>query len=263
MLSDKEASDDLEKAMAQAVERVRKLCETIRDAPATQDEEWFRNLLFGLLRCALMDHYSAKLGAQKSVYLAAWGRRNLLELRVITEYVLASEQNAIDFRNELALDAKEFYEAMSQSHRATHKEMIALLSEMAKDEGIAAREVLDRVIEREQRRGPQTEATDLEASGYKQLMVDFGLGLGDRPKRAGQIARLIDRQETFNPMFKICSKIMHRTSLSVASSITRGSLDTANPLLSNSADNDLLLIFGLIDLHFKRHGVRPPRKSVS
>ena len=46
-------------------------------------------MLLGILNCALLDYYSVETGTKKSIYLAAWGRRNLLELKVITTYVLS------------------------------------------------------------------------------------------------------------------------------------------------------------------------------
>jgi len=82
----------------------------------------------------LLDYYSVQIGAQKSIYLTAWGRRNLLELKVITTYVLASEKNAIQFRNDLAIDAKEFYQALTKHHQATHKELLTTLSELSEDQ---------------------------------------------------------------------------------------------------------------------------------
>ena len=89
-------------------------------------------------------------------------------------------------------------------------------------------------------------------------MVDFGLKGNAKPKRVSEIARLISQSEEFDPMFKICSKIMHRTVLSIASSVTQGSLGEAIPLLSNSSACDLLSIYGSIDEHFKKRGIRPP-----
>ncbi len=251
--------DELNEAMSQAVERVRQLRRDIQEATTGREEVWFGNLMLGILNCALLDHYSVEVGVQKSIYLAAWGRRNLLELKVITAYVLASESNAIDFRNDLVIDAKEFYEAMTKHHQASHKKLLAALSEMADQEKGPIKGALEQALRRESVQGPQTGATDSEAATYKQLMVNFGLKENDKPKKASQIARLISQEEDFNPMFKICSKIMHRTTLSIASSISHGSLDEAIPLLSHSSACDLLLIYEAINAHFKERGIRPPK----
>lgn len=251
-------TDNADEAMSQAVEKVRQLRQTIQKITASDEDEWFRNLLFGIINCALLDYYSVEVGAQKSIYLAAWGRRNLLELKVITTYVLASESNASNFRNELAIDLKEFYEALTKHHRASHKKLLTMLSEMSEQEASPMKEILEEVRRKESERGPETASTDAEAATYKQLMIDFGLKENAKPARAGDLARLISQGEEFDPMFKVCSKIMHRTVLSIASSITKGSLDAVVPILSDSSACDLLSIYGLIDEYFKRRGVRPP-----
>jgi hypothetical protein len=179
-------------------------------------------------------------------------------LRVIATYVLASESNAIDFRNDLVIDAKEFHEAMSKHHKASHKKLLALLGELAAQEKGPLKAALEQVLRKETAQGPQTGATDSETAIYKQLMLDFGLQENAKPKRVSKIARLIEEEEDFDSMFKICSKIMHRTVLSIASSTAPGSLDAAIPFLSSSSASDLLSIYELIDQHFKKRGVRPP-----
>ena len=191
-------------AMSEAVGKVRQLCQTIQEASANDEGVWFRNLLAGILRCALLDYYSVEIGAKKSVYLAAWGRRNLLELKVITTYVLASESNAVEFRNDLVVDAKEFYEALTKSHRASHKALLSLLSEMSEREEGAPKGMLERVLRKEADGGPDTSATESAAAMYKQLMIDFGLKENAKPHRASDIARRISESEDFDPMFKIC-----------------------------------------------------------
>jgi len=251
-------SDDVDQAMSEAVEKVRQLCRNIQEATAKDEEVWFGNLLSGILNCALLDYYSVEIGAQKSVYLAAWGRRNLLELKVITMYVLTSESNAIEFKNDLVIDAKEFYEAITKSHQASHKKLLTALSEMSGQEEGPTEEMLKGMLRKETERGPQTSATDSEAATYKQLMVDFGLKENAKPKKAGKIARLISQEEDFDPMFKICSKIMHRTALSIASSTIRGSLDEVVRFLSGSSACDLLSIHDAINEHFTKRGVLPP-----
>jgi hypothetical protein len=264
--SRKDSKDDLrgaeDEAMSQAVEKVRQLCRSIQKATGKLEEVWFGNLLLGILNSALLDYYSVQIGARKSIYLAAWGRRNLLELKVITTYVLASEKNAIEFRNDLAIDAKEFYQALTKHHQATHKELLTTLTELSEDKYASGEEqigeVLKQVLRRETERGPQTEATDSLAATYQQLVTDFGLKENAKPKRIGDIARRLKQEEGFDPMFKICSKIMHRTVFSIASTVTPGSLDAAIPLLSSSSACDLLSIYGSVEKHFKKRGIRPP-----
>jgi len=117
--------DELDSLQAQAIQDVMRQCQEIAAATVSDDQVWFRNLLWALLNCALTDYRFVEIGAQKSPSLAAWGRRNLLETKVFTEFVLRSEANALAFRTDLFLDSKEFYEAVGRSHAATHKEFVA------------------------------------------------------------------------------------------------------------------------------------------
>ena len=156
------------------------------------------------------------------------------------------------------IDAKEFYEAITKSHQALHKKLLIALSEMSQQEETPMKEILERARGKEEEQGPQTYATDSEAAIYRQLMIDFGIKENAKPKTVSRIARLISQNEDFDPMFKICSKIMHRTALSIASSTIRGSLDEAIPFLSNSSACDLLSIYEAINGHFKARGFGPP-----
>ena len=141
-LKDAGRNDSADHAIAAAIQKVAELFKTIQEARTENEHVWFQNLLCGILNCALQDYRLVEIGAQKSVPLAAWGRRNLLELKVITDYVLASEKNATDFKSDLVRDAKEFYEAISKSHRSLHKEFLSGLSEMAEREEGPMKEVL-------------------------------------------------------------------------------------------------------------------------
>jgi hypothetical protein len=256
---DKNADPAIAAAVQELLQKLAELFKSIQEATAEREHVWFQNLLCGILNCALQDYRFVEIGAQKSVPLAAWGRRNLLELKVITEYVLASEKNATDFKNDLLRDAKEFYEAMSKRHRSLHKEFLSGLSEMAAQEQGPMKEVIREVLRRECGRGPQTEESDSESEAYKQIMADYGLDDSVKAKRASRMAELTHQKESFDPMFKICSKIMHRTCLSIASSGIRGSLDPIMPFLTDSAVCDLLSVYASINKHIEENGVRPPQ----
>jgi len=250
--------DDADEAMSWVVDKVRNLRRSIQKATGKIEDAWFGNLLLGILNCASLDYYSAKVGAEKSVYLAAWACRNLLELRVITAYVLASAANASIFRNELAIDLKEFYESMSRHHQSSHQKLVTLLSEMSEHEQGQVKEILQQALRRERAQGPNTAATDSEATVHRQIMADFGTRENTKPRKSRDFARRVNQSEDFDPMFKICSKILHRTVLSIASTVTQGSLDAVIPVLSNQSANELLMIHELISEHVKKRGIRPP-----
>jgi hypothetical protein len=249
----------MEQCIPQVLEKIRELRKNIMEASVNRDHIWFRNLLCGILNCAMMDYKSVEIGAQKSAYLAAWGCRNLLELKVITEYILASKKNALDFKNELAIDAKEFYEAIGKRHRSIHKQLLADVSEMAEKEEGLMKEVLSEAFRNEAKRGPQTEESDSEAEVWRQLISEFGLKNNSKPKRISDIASQINKKESFDPMFKICSKIMHRTCFSIASSMIQGSLDAMISFLADSGVCEMLSIYQLINKYHIEYGVQPPQ----
>lgn len=179
---------------------------------------------------------------------------------MITTYALASEPNASSFRTELAIDAKEFYEALSKHHESSYRKFVSLLSEMCDREPSPLREALEQALQKERSQGATTTTTDSEAAAYKQVMSDFGLKENARPKRFSDFADLVKEKADVDPMYRICSKIMHRTVFSIASTVTRGSLDEVVPLLSSHSATDLIEIYRLVNDHFKSRGIRPPAR---
>jgi hypothetical protein len=259
MKDEKSTDKEIDEAISKAVEKVEHLALAIRDTSALDEYMWYRNLLLGILNSALLDYRYTQIGAkQKSPYLAAWSCRNLLELKVIATYVLTSTENAKSFKNDFVVDVKEFYEGISQRHKAMHPKLIAAWGGAIQDFQGPLRSAMEAGLKREIERGPQTETTDEEAASYRQLMTEFGISANAKPKRSGEIARLISQSEEFDPMFKVCSKIMHRTALSIAASTTRGALDEIIPLLASTAAGELLSIHELMDQHFQRRGVQLP-----
>jgi hypothetical protein len=248
-----------DEAMAAVAERVRELALRVRAAGVSDEDVWFRNLLLGILNSAQLDYQYTQIGVkQRSPYLAAWSCRNLLELRVITKYVLESAVNAEDFKNDFVIDAKEFYEAISAHSRAVHSKLLSRWPEMTELCEGPMKEAMEQGYQEEVKKGPQNATTDSEAAAYKQLLMEFGIS-NTRPKRSSDIARIVQQEAEFSPLFKVCSKIMHKTALSIAASVMRGSLDEVTALLSNAAACDLMTIDELVRAHFDSKGVQPPR----
>ena len=259
MTDEMSPDEEITQALQKSFEKVEHLAVTIRDTSVGDEDVWFRNLLLGILNSALLDFRYLQIGEkQHSPYLAAWSCRNLLELKVIAAYVLASADYAKTIKNDYVIDAKEFYEAISKRHRATHPKLIAAwqagIQEFEGDE----RRALEAGLQREIERGPQTQDTDEETEAYRKLMDEFGINPKSKPMRSGEIAKLISQKEEFDPMFKVCSKIMHRTALSIAASTTKGSLDEVIPLLASTGTVEFLAIWDLIDQHFRTRGVQVP-----
>lgn len=251
---------EIERAMAQVGEDLKTLRQRIADVEVPDEQTWFRNLLVGILNCAATDYKTVEIGVEKLVALAAWGCRNLLELKVLTEYVLTSEETAVAIQGDLVLDAKEFYEAVSKSHVSAHRQYLDALSELANQEQGVLRAKLEEVLERDAKLGPQTGESDAEAEGFRQFQLSMGLKPNAKPKMAGEIADLLQQKADFGPLNKICSKLMHRTVLSIASSTAQGSLDAIVPFLKSTAGNALLQIYGDIKRYVETTGIQVPPK---
>jgi hypothetical protein len=223
---------------AQALTDIKKQLKELGTAVVSAGDALFRNLLFALLKSAWMDYQSVERGAKEYVPLAAWGRRNLLEDKVITEFVLESGDNARSFQIDLSADAKEFNEAFSNHHRAIHKRMLTELAEYATTPPEHHRTSVEQHIKAEAAKGPYTSDTDSEADALRQLLTEMGVDEKRRPMMTSGKKGFADRirqLEEFNPMFKICSKLMHRTTLSISAENTRGGLDAIIPILKDSA----------------------------
>jgi len=151
------------------------------------------------------------------------------------------------------VDSKELNEAFTNAHKEGHKKLLSALTEMAEPDA-----QFKEILQMESDRGPQTAATDSETAVYKQLMSIYGIKENAKPKMSSEIARLIGEQEAFRPLFKICSKVMHRTALSIASTNAEGGLDEILPFLFSSAVGDLSEIYGAIDRQVQRNGIHPP-----
>ena len=257
------AEEEWNQLLSVAISQIRRTLQTLRETKVSDDELWFKNLLCGILDCALSDYQSVEAGIRESIPMAAWGRRNLLELRTITEYVLASAKNAADFKNDFVIDVKEFWDAMTAIQKDSHNKLLSMLAEQIDKVEGSERDLLKQAYETESKSGPQTQSTEEEAAAYKKLMADLGLKDNAQPKRVSEMAKLLDQKKEFDPAFKVSSKLVHRTALSIASSNIKGSLDELQPFISKQAAYDLLEIYGLINSYIKANSLRPPSKGSS
>jgi hypothetical protein len=74
------------------------------------------------------------------------------------------------------------------------------------------------------------------------------------------MAKLLDQKKKFDPAFKVSSKLVHRTALSIAASNIKRSLDELQPFLLKRVAYDLLVIYGVINSYIKANSLRPPSK---
>jgi hypothetical protein len=246
--------NEIDVVRAQVLNDVAALSRQLAATSVDPEDEWFRNLLLGILNCSLADYASVQSG----IYQAAWGKRNLMELRVITGYVLASRENAIEFKHHLENDAWTFYDALSRLQVIVYDQLGTHLSAEAKEAG-PMQAAWQQATEQHRARGPQNQPFDSEAQAYRQILNEAGLQ-SVHFKRTKEMAS--DQgsavKKELDAVNTICSKILHRTALSIASATTNGALAELGPLLRNSGFSDVLLIYDSIKQHVQQHGIQPP-----
>jgi len=72
--------DEIDVATRKVLDDAAALVQKLATASGDPDD-WFRNILYGILKCSLVDYDSVQNGVKRSMYEAAWGKRNLMELR--------------------------------------------------------------------------------------------------------------------------------------------------------------------------------------
>ncbi len=248
--------DEVEAATRKVLDDAATLVQEL-GTPSSDADDWFRNLLYGILKCSLSDYASVLDGVKRSMYEAAWGKRNLVELRVITQYVLASRANAEEFRHQLVHDMHQFYRALAKFQELGHRELIAGLTEIAQEAGPLQQQFQD-VVKKHVERGAQNQHLNEEAESYRQVLKELGLEAASfkrtRQMAAEQGEAIKDELDAINT---ICSKLLHRTALSIASATRDDSVAELGPLLSTSGFSDVLLIYDAIKKHVGKFGLHP------
>ena len=86
-------------------------------------------------------------------------------------------------------------------------------------------------------------------------MTAFGVDPARKSKQASTIAKEVKESDRYGPRYKVLSKIVHPTSLSIAAQTSAGSLDELMPLINNEAQADMLAIFYAVEEHIATHGI--------
>jgi hypothetical protein len=241
------------------VKNAKALRQSIGDVTPTPETVAFRDLLVGILNCAIEDFHSVMVGADESVSLMAWGCRNLLEMRVVTLFALASSENAERIISDSIADGKEFFEAFSAYQRLTHKQLIEeTRATIAVEADEDRRQILQKFLEREITKGTDTAPFDTQADEYRKRLIQH-IGSGNtRPLMAGAIAERVGLKEHFNALNRVLSKIVHRTSLSISATLQKDSLTEAIAAFRSLGALTLLQIVIAIESHYKEKGVAWP-----
>lgn len=248
----------VEEAIAQVVARMVKLAHDLARTKVHDDHDWFRKMLVGILVSTHQNYQAVQLGVPQTPTLACWGTRNLLELRVITTYVLRSLENAVDFMDDLASDTREFWENIVKMGRFTHNELISEMRATAMREDEPLKSLLLRKATEDEQAGPKLHAPESELAKATEMMKAFGVDLTRKPKQGSAIAREVEQSDRYGPRYKVLSKVVHPTSLSIAAQTSEGSLDELMPLIGNQATGDMLAIFYAVEEHIAAHGIGWP-----
>lgn len=253
-----EAHVSLEEAVARVEARMVKLTRDLARTKVNDDHDWFRNMLVGILISTNQNYQAVLEGVPQKPTLACWGARNLLELRVVTMYVLQSVDNAVDFTDDLAADTREFWENIAKVGRFGHSELVAEMRASAMREAEPLKSLLlEKATEYEQA-GPRLREPESELDKATQMMTAFGVDLTRKPKQGSAIAKKVQESDRYGPRYKVLSKIVHPTSLSIAAQTSEGSLDELMPLISYEAQVDMLAIFYAVEEHIATHGIGWP-----
>lgn len=193
----------------------------------------FRNLVIELINAVGFEYYQLKIGVRKAPQLAAWAARNLLELRIITSYVLLSKQNADRFVGDMFSDGIEFFEA----------------------------------IQRIQKRHAVDAGIDCDSGPLQQTLINLTTEMTNRslPSPAKHLqmrdmAALASLSDEYRDMNRICSKLVHRTAFSVLAFREVGELQYVAPLMFHTGSRYALEVWELLKGHVERYGMEPKPK---
>jgi hypothetical protein len=250
----------LEEATEMVVNRLVDFTQALRAMQVPDGLDWFRTMLVGILTATFKNYSAAQAVVPDMHSFSCWGARNLLELRVITAYVLESPLNATEFMDDLGADVREFWEAMTKAEEFAHKELIAEKRAFAAGEPEPLRSMLIQKVDEDEKAGPKTAGHAAELEEVRKITVALGGDLKRKPKQGARIAELVSESARYGPRYKVLSKIVHPTALSIAQGITPGGMDAMMPSVRNQAVSDMLATFYAIENHIKAHGIGWPKE---
>lgn len=177
------------------------------------------------------EYHHLKVGTEKSPQFAAWGARNLLELKIITAYVLVSKKKADRFINDMVPDGIEFFEA----------------------------------VESQQKRGASEADIPFNPAPVQQTLLNLraekarlGLPANAKHLEIHNVAETVNLLPEYKDVNRICSKLVHRTAFSVLG------FDATEELAANLAPMMFyvgarygLQVWDMLTRHIAVHGMEP------
>lgn len=188
-------------------------------------EPWFPNLLVTVINSTLREYQHSKIGLQKHTPMLAWACRNLLELDVLTKYVLKSEANARRFIAHRLIDGVEIFK-YAKAYQLFHEpesttpaidETIRMAEEQKALEGISETKFLN----------------------------------------VAKIAGEIGMAEEYTYLNKVASKLVHPTAWSVLAMNDEGEFAFFKSIFFFTAARYVSEIHEAIKGHVDAHGLKP------
>jgi hypothetical protein len=245
-----------EHVMRELVEEMLAFANFLRMEEVAEDRVWFRDLLVGILRGGHENYRSIKACIAEWPTQAAWGASNLIELRSVCSYVLASRENAEGFLTDFPADRSDFVRAITKNDELKTKWMAALL----RTTGLDSKEEFTGVIEK----AAEIERRELEssppgrASGPDAIAVEeSGVELGSRSVHRLAIARLRE-SGALGARYRIYSHFIHSTAFSILAPTQEDVCAPLISVISADADTNVSIIFASVKDHFESHGVDWP-----
>lgn len=114
-------------------------------------------------------------------------------------------------------------------------------------------------VDQDERQGQRPQALLRNLRRFARSLSLWG-DLKRKPKQGARIAELVWESARYGPRYKVLSKIVHPTALSIAQGITPGGIDAMMPLVRDQAVSDMPAIFYVIENHIKAHGIGWPKE---
>jgi hypothetical protein len=190
----------------------------------------FKNLCVEIMNGVGKEYHQLKIGVHKSPEFAAWAARNLLELRIITSYILKSKTNADRFMNDMWPDGVELFEALERQQARTTKQL-----------GIEHDpKLLQQTIDNMQK---QKEA--------------FGLKVKERHLDIKELAIETGNLDEYSDVNRICSKLVHRTAFSLLAFENKGEMGQIPFILFHFGTIYAMQVWADLGTHIEKHGMQP------
>jgi hypothetical protein len=195
--------------------------------PHDDAKYFFFEIVRELVDASLTNYRELRRGYIESNYpLVAWACRNLLELAILTQYVLKSEENARRFADDRLIDGCELIVALRELERHL--------------DPTSPTPWLDDALTRMQ---VQRDAEGVTATGHLMII---------------EVAKEVGDAQVFRSMNKVSSKLVHPTAWSVlATNNSVNSYRESKELLYSVGVGEMSRLYLFVQAHNEKHGMLP------